>query len=193
MSALKLNLETAHEKVQGRYVAYLREKLSKLPAVRIGEGFPRSREEWEAHYAELRPALCGVFDFPEMGPRLAVDGVHEELFGLFAILPSHRDPPRFIVGADMPGGQGVLPGRFAAGSARRNPRLSSESPPGRRGKPPGSSGCWTPWRHAFGPMPAMHWSSRTTLRGPPSDPADQSCGGAIDSNRSKMPNAAARS
>ena len=31
--------------------------------------------------------------------------------------------------------------------------------------------------HALGPSPAMHWSSRTTLRGPPSRPVDQSCGG----------------
>ena len=47
--------------------------------------------------------------------------------------------------------------------------------------------------HAFGPSPAMHWSSRTTLRGPPSMPVDQSWASAIDSRRSRMPRALARS
>ena len=45
----------------------------------------------------------------------------------------------------------------------------------------------------FGPKPAMHWSSRTTLRGPPSMPVDQSCGSAIDSSRSSRPSDLARS
>ncbi len=33
-----------------------------------------------------------ILDLAQMRPRLAVDGVHEELLGLFAILPSHRCP-----------------------------------------------------------------------------------------------------
>jgi len=59
------SLKEAHAEVQARYVAYLQEKLSRLPEARIGEGFPRSREAWEAHCAALRPALRRVFDFPE--------------------------------------------------------------------------------------------------------------------------------
>ena len=47
--------------------------------------------------------------------------------------------------------------------------------------------------HALGPSPAMHWSSRTTLRGPPSMPVDQSWTAAIDSRRSRMPRALAQS
>jgi len=51
----------------------------------------------------------------------------------------------------------------------------------------------SPLPHAFGPRPAMHWSSRTTLRGPPSMPRDQSWRGERDSSRSRMPRALARS
>lgn len=57
--------QEAHAEVQARYVAYLREKLTRLPRMRIGERFPSSREAWEAHCAALRPALRRVFDFPE--------------------------------------------------------------------------------------------------------------------------------
>ena len=60
-----VDLEAAHAEVQDRYVAYLKEKLERLPEARIGEAFPRSREEWEAHCATLRPALRPVFGFPE--------------------------------------------------------------------------------------------------------------------------------
>ena len=34
-----------------------------------------------------------VFDLSQVRPRLAVDGIHEELFGLFAILPRHQISP----------------------------------------------------------------------------------------------------
>ncbi len=35
---------------------------------------------------------------------------------------------------------------------------------------------YQPALHAFGPRPAMRWSSRITFRGPPSELFDQSCG-----------------
>ena len=41
----------------------------------------------------------GVFDFAQVGSRLAVDGVHEELFGFLAIFPSHCGPPVFVITA----------------------------------------------------------------------------------------------
>ncbi len=45
----------------------------------------------------------------------------------------------------------------------------------------------------FGPLPAMHWSSLTTFRGPPSKPVDQSWGSSIVSSWSRMSSALARS
>ena len=54
-----------HAKVQAQYVAYLQEKLVQLPEKRIGDTFPRTREEWETHTAKLRPLLRTIFDFPE--------------------------------------------------------------------------------------------------------------------------------
>ena len=67
----RAGLKAAHARVQDRYVAYLREKLSQLPELRIGDTFPRTREEWEAHASQLRPDLCNVFDFPETGGPLS--------------------------------------------------------------------------------------------------------------------------
>jgi hypothetical protein len=59
------DLIAAHERVQSHYVAYLKEKLRHLPSVRIGETFPKDREEWVALTEHLRPALRDVYDFPK--------------------------------------------------------------------------------------------------------------------------------
>lgn len=60
-----VDLSAAHLSVQAHFVAYLKEKLSRLPSVRIGEAFPKDRQEWVDWAAHLRPALREVFDFPQ--------------------------------------------------------------------------------------------------------------------------------
>ncbi len=63
---------------------------------RVGRMTPHPEGETHGVAADDRAVLAeavGIVDLAQVRPRLAVDGVHEELLGLLAILPSHGCPP----------------------------------------------------------------------------------------------------
>lgn len=96
------DLEKKRKMIANAFYTHLRERMADLPAVRITETWPASREEWEAHVPKLRERLKDIFHFPPDRCPLAPKKVGEiELNDIVIEKVTYRAEPLSTVTANV--------------------------------------------------------------------------------------------